>query len=65
MPDRGLNEIVLSEIFIDRFRLGGRFNYYEIFCHSIRFPIADCRLPIVYWSWRLSIHHDSDCQRVD
>ena len=28
MADRGHHQIVLSEIFIDRFRLGGRFNYY-------------------------------------
>jgi hypothetical protein len=33
MPDRGLYDEVLAEIFIDRFRLGGRFDYYEIFCH--------------------------------
>ena len=33
MPDRGLHDEVLAEIFIDRFRLGGRFDDYEIFCH--------------------------------
>src|SRR5256714_7972974 len=33
MPDRGLHDEVLAEIFIDRFRLGGRFDDYEILCH--------------------------------
>src|SRR6185295_7999487 len=37
MPDRGLHDEVLAEIFIDRFRLGGRFYDYEILGHCCSF----------------------------
>ena len=33
MPDRGLHDEVLAEILIDCFRLGRRFDYYQILCH--------------------------------
>ena len=35
VPDRGHHDEVLAEIFIDRFRLGGRFDYDEVFWHCL------------------------------
>src|SRR6266404_3677617 len=35
MPDRGHHDKVLAEVFIDRFRLGGRFDYDEILWHYL------------------------------
>jgi hypothetical protein len=40
MPDRGLHDEVLAEIFIDRFRLGRRFDNYEILCHLPSLPVT-------------------------
>ena len=35
MPDRGHHNEVLAQVFIDRFRLGGRFDYDEVLCHYL------------------------------
>ena len=47
---RGFNQIVLSQIFIDCFRLRRRFNDDQIFCHGLnyfRLPIANCQFRLI------------------
>ena len=34
MPDAGFNDEVRTEIFVDRFRFGGRFDDHESFPHE-------------------------------
>src|SRR5712671_1320178 len=40
MPDRGHHDEVLTEVFIDRFRFGGRFDYDEILWHCYSIPVT-------------------------
>ena len=40
MPDRSLHDEVFAEIFIDSFRLGRRFDNYEILCHYDSAPVT-------------------------
>ena len=40
VPDRGLHDEVLAQIFIDCFRLGRRFDDYEILCHYDYVPVT-------------------------
>jgi hypothetical protein len=56
VPDRGHHDEVLAEIFIDCFRLGGRFNYYEILGHLSIFARRVCeKVKVIFQIARVGI----------